>query len=323
MKQINQNNDITFLIFCHNMQIPIFKFIFHFFLLVICLPSIAKSKNQIVRTVTETERQAIAEILDGMIYVPPGSITVKLYEPTVDFAYEDSVIRSTGFWLGRTEVTQKQWQAIMGYNNSTDIGDNFPVDNVSWFECQIFITRLKEFTGISFRIPNLEEWRYAAFYGNEDCSYAGSDSIDEVAWYWDNSGLKLHPVAQKKPNKLGFYDMTGNASEWVGDPLYNRRHWSMSKTLIQEIELFYNDTILKEGVAGEGYKKVIPPHNILGIYHYSVGGDYGTIKEDSYIYHICFPAFEELQREWATGLRLAFSLNKVYQSSKSVTYERK
>lgn len=305
------------------MQIPNFIFIFQFFLLVICLPSSAKSKNQIVKTGTETERQAIAEILNGMIYVPAGTIAVKLFQDPLEEALRDSVMCSTGFWLGRTEVTQKQWQAIMGYNNSTDIGDNFPVDNVSWFECQIFISRLKEFTGISFRIPNLEEWRYAAFYGNEDCSYAGSDSIDEVAWYRENSGFKMHPVAQKKPNKLGFYDMTGNVSEWVGDPLYNRRHWSMSKKLIEEIELFYNDTILKEGVAGEGYKKVIPPHNILGIYHYSVGGDYGTIKEESKLYHLCFPAFEELQRESPTGLRLAFSLNKVYQSSKSITYERK
>ncbi|MBR6282705.1 MAG: SUMF1/EgtB/PvdO family nonheme iron enzyme [Muribaculaceae bacterium] len=125
----------------------------------------------------------------------------------------------SSFSIGQTEVTQALWQAVMGSNPSATIGDDNPVESVSWDDCQEFITRLNALTGQHFRLPTEAEWEYAARGGSKSqgTKYAGGDNIDLVAWYASNSGNKSHAVATKTANELGLYDMSGNVSEWCSD----------------------------------------------------------------------------------------------------------
>lgn len=126
----------------------------------------------------------------------------------------------SGFTIGETEVTQALWEAVMGSNHSRYSGDpQRPVDSVTWDECQEFITKLNEITGLTFRLPTEAEWEFAARGGNKSngFKYAGSNTIDDVAWYEDNSGTSSHAVATKAPNELGLYDMNGNVWEWCLD----------------------------------------------------------------------------------------------------------
>ena len=125
----------------------------------------------------------------------------------------------SGYYIGKTEVTQALWQAVMGSNPSDLKGDDLPVECVSWDDCQEFIRKLHSLTGENFRLPTEAEWEFACRGGNNSrgYKYSGSNYIDDVAWYWDNSGDKTHPVATKLPNELGIYDMTGNVLEWCAD----------------------------------------------------------------------------------------------------------
>jgi sulfatase modifying factor 1 len=132
------------------------------------------------------------------------------------------------FYIGKYEVTQKQWQSVMGNNPSNFKGDNLPVENVSWNDVQEFIRKLneKENTDV-YRLPTEAEWEFAARGGKEGANrslqangslkYSGSNSIDNVAWYFSNSGNTTHEVGTKQPNELGIYDMTGNVWEWCSD----------------------------------------------------------------------------------------------------------
>ncbi len=124
------------------------------------------------------------------------------------------------FMIGETPVTQELWQAVMCANPSYFEGDmQRPVDSVSWDDCQAFIRKLNQLTGQNFRLPSEAEWEYAARGGNRSkgYKYAGSNSVDAVAWYDDNSGRTTHPVKTKQPNELGIYDMSGNVWEWCQD----------------------------------------------------------------------------------------------------------
>ena len=146
------------------------------------------------------------------------------------------------FYIGETEVTQALWQAVMGdnpsFNKGTEsypshIGDDNPVDNLCWRQCDTFVQRLSSLTGRSFRMPTEAEWEFAARGGNKSNGYrySGSDSINEVAWYLDNSGNTTHPVKQKKPNELGLYDMSGNVREFCSD-WYGHTFYSDSAALV-------------------------------------------------------------------------------------------
>ena len=124
------------------------------------------------------------------------------------------------YYIGETEVTQELWNAVMGSNPSYFTGNmQRPVEQVSWDDCQTFISKLNQLTGETFRLPTEAQWEYAARGGNKSkgYTYSGSDAEDDVAWYWYNSDRMTHPVKTKAPNELGIYDMSGNVWEWCSD----------------------------------------------------------------------------------------------------------
>ena len=125
----------------------------------------------------------------------------------------------SSYSIGQTEVTQALWKAVMGNNPSYFKGDNLPVEQVSWNDCQTFIRKLNALTGRTFRLPTEAEWEFAARGGtlSRGYLYAGSNDLESVAWYRENADKKTHPVATKSANELGLYDMSGNVSEWCQD----------------------------------------------------------------------------------------------------------
>lgn len=137
--------------------------------------------------------------------------------------YEDEApihrVTLADFYIGKLEVTQELWRAVMHYNPSHFRGYKNPVENISWEDCQLFINRLNKLLGQNFRLPTEAEWEYAARGGNKSRGfmYSGNKKIKKVAWYWDNSKRNEHPVAYLMPNELGLYDMSGNVYEWCYD----------------------------------------------------------------------------------------------------------
>ena len=122
------------------------------------------------------------------------------------------------YYMGETEVTQELWEAVMGTNPSDFKNPKAPVEMVSWNDCQLFISKLNEITGFEFRLPTEAEWEFAARGGcfSGHWMYAGNDFLDGIGW-WVNNAKKTMIVKQKQPNELGFYDMSGNVSEWCYD----------------------------------------------------------------------------------------------------------
>lgn len=201
-------------------------------LLAACVPPNIPADKPATETAPEqaalSERQPdiLREVRSQMVRVEGGSFAMGCTPEQEKCGPDESPVHRVqvaSFEIGRYEVTQELWQAVMGENPST-FGNcpRCPVETVSWDDIQTFLRKLNE-AGAAYRLPSEAEWEYASRggQGSRSHQYAGSDDWAEVAWYYENADNRTHPVGQKKENELGLFDMSGNVREWVQDCWHN------------------------------------------------------------------------------------------------------
>jgi formylglycine-generating enzyme required for sulfatase activity len=185
------------------------------------------SSRPLPRTRTRTNQAGIEFVL-----IPPGRFMMGSTNGNADEKPVHQVTISQAFYMGKYEVTQGQWQSVMGttiHQQRDKVvgsyiivgeGDNYPMYFVSWEEAMSFMRRLNELNdGYIYRLPTEAEWEYACRAGTKGDYYA--DDVNDIGWSVENSGNQTHAVAGKQPNTFGLYDMSGNVSEWCGDVYHN------------------------------------------------------------------------------------------------------
>lgn len=205
-----------------------------------------------------------------MVYVEGGTFmmgaTEEQGDDVVDAEKPVHSVTLDGFYIGKYEITQAQWEAVMGTTVAQQcnkefqeqggdmelrgVGDNYPMYYVSWEEVQSFCKKLSAQAGKKYRLPTEAEWEYAARGGNkaDGTKYAGSDNIDEVAWNVSNgkSDETSYSVGMKRPNGLGLYDMTGNVWEWCSD-WFGESYYSISSTVNPRGPSYGSNRVIRGG----------------------------------------------------------------------------
>jgi len=173
-------------------------------------------------------------------------------------------IPGKNYELGKYEVTQAEWKAVMGSNPSkfSSGGGNYPVENISWNSIQVFLKKLNTKTGRQYRLPTGAEWEYAC-YGGSQAVYCGSNDINSVAWYNGNSNNTTHPIGQKQANGYGLYDMSGNVWEWMQDQYDDGRvlrggSWGDSPQLVRASSTLNNELTLRYSYLGFRLARTLP-----------------------------------------------------------------
>lgn len=176
-------------------------------------------------------KEVLKEIASEMVKVEGGTFTMGCTNPQdSDCVYWEKprhTVKLHSYYISKFPVTQKQWKAIMGSVQTNKDCPQCPVVYVTWFDAQVFINKLNQYTDKNYRLPTEAEWEYAAKGGNKShgYKYAGSNNAMEVAWYDTLISHELHPVGMKKPNELGLYDMSGDVWQWCGD-WFNEHYYS-------------------------------------------------------------------------------------------------
>ena len=188
-----------------------------------------------------------------MIWVGAGTFTMGADTACrYDVKPAHIVTLTKNYYIGKTEVTQALWEAVMGQNPSEFKGASKPVHDISLNDCRLFLSKLNTLTGLNFRLPTEAEWEYAARGGNRSCNYdySGSDNFNEVAWKIRCSSTGVHAVAIKKPNELGIYDMSGSVAEWCSD-WYDKNYYERSPQIDPAGPDNGEKRVWREGVVSE------------------------------------------------------------------------
>ena len=178
-----------------------------------------------INSLAEPLRSHLKKLMADMVLVEGGTYMMGNPDRDRNDEYAKDVpheVTLSSFYICKYEVTEALWTAVMGSNPSRHkLGDNYPVEQVNWYDCQDFVEKLSELTGRHFRLPTEAEWEYAARGGKRSRGYrySGSYALDEIGWHVGNAHYYKREVGTKKPNELGLYDMTGNVSEWCQDKL--------------------------------------------------------------------------------------------------------
>lgn len=177
------------------------------------------------------------KIIGGIefVHVPGGSFTMGMSDCGLSTIEEcpRHRVEISSFWLSKYEITQKQFEKVMGYDPSLETrGEEYPVTNVSWHTAMDFCKKFSSMHGVQATLPTEAEWEYACRAGSETEYYWGNEMDGSFCWYYQNSGAKkgkngLHSVGKKRPNAFGLYDMSGNLWEWCFD-WYDAQYYAQS-----------------------------------------------------------------------------------------------